>query len=143
MIPRPMHGVLLAPMAAILLFTGCGDDDDENPPTGTTEATATSDASATPAPNAKAIAAAGAYLSSEGVDGNEGALTNPLSCSEINDESEGDFCVHDNFSVYAPGLVILVVGDSEDPDERAWELRLEPDGEDWTVISAGPFGTTE
>jgi hypothetical protein len=132
----------MALIAVIVLAAACGGDDEDSPDP-TTEATATTDASATPAPNAEAIAAARAYLSSEGVDGNQGDLTNPLSCTEINEDAEGDFCVHDGFSVFAPGLVILVVGDSENPDERAWELRLEPNDEEWTVISAEPFGSTE
>jgi hypothetical protein len=59
------------------------------------------------------------------------------------EDSAGRFCVHDTFSVYAPGLVILVVGEKDNPYEQAWEIRLEPGESEWQVTSVEPFGSSE
>jgi hypothetical protein len=94
-------------------------------------------------PNAAAIEAAGAYLEESGIDGNKGELTDPVNCSEITDDTEGEFCVHDTASVFAPGLTILVVGDTQEPNETAWDMRLVPVGSGWEVSSVSPHRATE
>jgi hypothetical protein len=132
----------MSTMAGVgVLLAACGDDDSpaSTPvPTGPTP---------TPVPtqtaNQEAIAAAEAYLNEEGVDGNTGDFTDPLNCSSITSDSTGDFCVHDSFSTYAPGLVILVIGDEDDPENETWEIRLSPSEAGWEVTGAERFGTSE
>jgi len=132
---------VLAVCLLALAFAACGDDE-----TGPPDPTA-SGPTASPAPSqaadTEAIAATLEYLQTEGVDGNKGELSDPLNCSAITDETPGEFCVHDDFSIYAPGLVILVVGETENPDEQTWEIRLERDDSGWQVTSAEPFGSSE
>lgn len=132
----------VAALAALVIFAiGCGDDEDSSPtPTS-------SGPTDTPAPtqtaNELAINAAEEYLTSEGVGGEKGEFTAPLNCSSITEDSPGKFCVHDTFSTYAPGLVILRFAEKDNPDDKVWEIRLEPSGGDWQVTSAEPFELSE
>jgi hypothetical protein len=97
----------------------------------------------TPVSNAEAIEAAGAYLEETGVDDRQGPFTDPVNCSEITDDTEGEFCVHDAASIFAPGLTILIVGDRDEPNEIAWEIRLLPGESGWEVTSVNPYGSRE
>ncbi len=126
---------------AAIVAVGCNDDDS---PSG--ESTPTPEAGSpapTQAADASAILAAHTYLTEEGVEGKKGGLTDPLNCADATKDSPGRFCVHDGFTIYAPGLVILRIGEKEKPGERVWEVRLEPDGEGWRVTSTEPFGLSE
>ena len=129
-------GLVLFCAGAFALIVACGDDD-EVPAEGT-ETSPSASAGPTQAANLDAIESARVYLKEEGVDGQKGDFTDPLNCSRLNQDSPGRFCVHDTFSTYAPGLVILVIGDKEGPDEQTWEVRLEPGESDWQVTTAKP-----
>jgi hypothetical protein len=94
-------------------------------------------------PNLQAIEAARAYIKETGIEDRTGDLTDPLNCPEITGEPDGEFCIHQSASIYAPGLVILIVGDAESPTENAWEVRLEPSESGWQVSSVDPYGSME
>lgn len=126
--------------AAAMLLSACGDSDPSPTPAPTGP---TASPLPTQAANETAIAAAEVYLTSEGVDGETGEFTDPLNCGDATEDSPGRFCVHDAFTTYAPGLVILRFGDKDDPDEMVWEVRLAPGDEGWQVTSAGPFELSE
>ncbi len=128
-------------IALVMLLTACGDDDDAS--TDQSTASPTTNGSSTPQPNQDVTDAAGAYLQETGIDDNTGDLTDPLDCVQINDDTEGDFCIHQAASTYALGLAILVVGDADNPDEDAWEMRLTPTDSGWEVTSVQPYGSTE
>jgi hypothetical protein len=125
---------------AVILAVGCNNDEGPN---STSTPTQQGSAVPTQAANADAIQAAHTYLTEEGVEGKKGGLTDPLNCVGVSKDSPGRFCVHDAFTTYAPGLVILRIGEKEKPDERVWEVRLQPGGEGWQVTSAEPFGLSE
>jgi hypothetical protein len=128
-------------LLATVVVAACSDDDEPTPtadPTGPTASPIP-----TQAANEAALTAAEAYLTTEGVEGETGEFTSPLNCNDVTEESPGRFCVHDAFTTYAPGLVILRFGDKEDPDETVWEVRLQPGEDDWQVTSAGLFELTE
>jgi len=127
---------------AVITVAACnGDNDDLN--SSSTPTQPAGSPAPTQAANADAIQAAHTYLTEEGVDGKKGGLTDPLNCVGASKDSPGRFCVHDTFTTYAPGLVILRIGEKEKPDEQVWEVRLEPGGEGWQVTSAEPFGLSE
>lgn len=126
--------------AALLVGTvaGCGDDSDsgdlQSPtPSGTPDLS----------PRSGGVAAARQYLEETGIEGDKGDLTDPVACAEITGDTDGDFCIHEDFSTYAPGLVILRVADTDNPDEDVWEMRLTPDSSGWHVDSVEPFGENE
>jgi len=129
-------GLVLFCAGALALTSACGDDDEG--PAEATETSPSASAGPTQAANLDAVETARVYLMENGVDGRKGDFTNPLNCSGLTQDSPGRFCVHDTFSIYAPGLVILVIGDKEGPDERTWEIRLEPGESEWQVTAAKP-----
>jgi hypothetical protein len=132
--------VILIP---VLLVTACGSDEEAVSPDSPTATGPTATAAPTPLPNLQAIEAARSYIKETGIEDRVGDLTDPLNCPEITRDTDGEFCIHQSASIYAPGLVILVVGDAENPTETAWEVRLEPSGSGWQVSEISPFGSTE
>lgn len=133
--------LIAAAAAAALLVSACSDDNNAAPSPTTSGPTATP--LMTQAANETAIAAAEAYLTDEGVDGERGEFTVPLNCADLTEDSPGKFCVHDSFSTYAPGLVILNFADKDSPENNVWVMRLAPDDGDWQVTSAEPFELSE
>jgi hypothetical protein len=131
--------LVLALLGLLSIVAACDDgDSDESsgdqptqPPTGSS--------GPTPEPDLEAIESARIYLQETGIDGRTGDLTDPLNCPEITDDTDGDYCIHQGASIYALGLVILVIGDADDPDE-AWEMRLAPTESAWEVTSVEPYG---
>jgi hypothetical protein len=142
---RTIRGYLLccvlASISAAALLSACSDDGDPSStptPTGPTASPVP-----TQAPNEAALAAAEAYLTSDGVDGETGEFTEPLNCNDATEDSPGRFCIHDAFTTYAPGLVILRFGEKDDPEAMVWEIRLAPGDDGWQVTSARPFELSE
>ncbi|HET9476926.1 MAG TPA: hypothetical protein VFP63_05520 [Dehalococcoidia bacterium] len=113
----------------------CGDDSDAGD-TQSPTISGTPDLS----PRSGGVAAAQRYLQGTGIDGDKGDFTDPVACAEITDDTDGDFCIHEGFSIYAGGLVILRVADRDNPDEDVWEMRLTPAAGGWQVNSVEPFG---
>jgi len=81
------------------------------------------------------------YLLDEGIGGRKGGISEPLNCAELPEGGSGEeFCIIDDASTYATGLVILYVArvDSRDKDrpelfEDVWEVHLEPGENAWQV----------
>jgi hypothetical protein len=94
-------------------------------------------------PEVGGVEAAQRYLLESGIDEAKGGLTDPRSCAEISDSPEGEFCVHEDFSTYAPGLVILRVARADEPQSEVWEIRLLFRDEQWQVTEVKPFGESE
>ncbi len=136
----------LLPAVTILIMSGllavlaaCGDDDSGLDLTPSPTASGASDLS----PEVGGVGAAQRYLQDTGINGKRGAFTDPRSCAEIDDDTEGDFCVHENFSTYAAGLVILRVARSDKPGGEVWEMRLALTVGLWQVTSVEPFGEND
>lgn len=129
--------VLATLSAATLLLAAvaCGDDSER-------DSTPSATASGPPdlSPRVGGVEAAQRYLQETGIDGDKGSFTDPLACAKMNDDTEGDFCIHEDFSTYAAGLVILRVADRDKPDEDVWEMRLSLTDGLWRVDSVEPFG---
>ena len=136
--------ITVAILTSGLIVTACGSDEEAGSPSSSPTATGpTASAAPTPLPNLQAIEAARAYIKETGIEDRAGDLTDPLNCPEITGETDGEFCIHQSASIYAPGLVILVVGNAENPTETAWEVRLEPSESGWQVSEISPYGSTE
>jgi hypothetical protein len=130
-------------LTSVLVAAACGGDEDVAGPSSPTASGPAASAAPTPLPNLQAIEAARAYIKDTGIEDRTGDLTDPLNCPEITEETGGEFCIHQTASIYAPGLVILVVGEVENPTETAWEVRLEPSESGWKVSEISPYGSTE
>lgn len=138
---KRLRSLLVPCLGAALLVVAaaaCGDDSDS----GDTESPTTS---GTPdlSPRSGGVSAAQRYLQETGIDGDKGEFTDPVACAEITGDTDGDFCIHEDFSTYAPGLVILRVADKDNPGEDVWEMRLTPGSSGWQVNSVEPFGENE
>ncbi len=123
---------------AVAALGGCGGDDESATPTPASSATPGASGEPTAAPSSRAggIEGARAYLKDTGLGGKKSDLTDPEVCARLPDEGvEGDFCIIDDASVYAPGLVILYIADADKQTEKVWEVRLEPEGEVWKVTT--------
>jgi hypothetical protein len=121
---------------ALTFGAACGDDDDASgDSTPTPEPSASGDGtprvSATPTPGS--LEALAAYLEETGIDGQTGALTDPFDCAEITDDTDGDFCIRNEVSIYGPGRVVLYVADVEDTDARVWSVRVTLTDNTWEV----------
>jgi hypothetical protein len=130
-----MRAVLL--VSALLLASlgaACGDEDK---PDATPSPSGPPDLS----PRGGGLAAMRSYLQTEGVGGRKGAITDPVDCKEVPEGgADEEFCIIDDASTYAPGLVIVYVArvDSRDGDEPetfedVWEVHLEPGEQAWQV----------
>jgi hypothetical protein len=134
-------GALLAVTAAL---AACGGDDADDTPTPTaTPAGSPAEVTPDPASKTAGIEAMRAYLETEGLDGKKGAFTDPVDCVDLPDDFDGDFCVVDDASVYAPGLVILFVVNAEKQDEEAWEVHLKPSDGAWQVTEVEEVPSAE
>lgn len=137
-IPLPFILVLLASGILLALVTGCGGGDDSE---ATPQPTATVPWDISP--QVGGVEAARRYLQDTGIDGDKGNFTDPRSCAEVTKDTKGDYCVHENFSTYAPGLVILRIADKDKPLERVWEMRLTLQEKTWQVTEVKPFGESQ
>lgn len=137
MINRSLFLLATVSAAAILLAASAACGDDSGP-----ESTPLPTASGPPdlSPRGGGVEAAQRYLQETGIDGDKGSFTDPRACAEINDDTKGDFCIHEDFSTYAAGLVILRIGDRDKPDDDVWEMRLSLTNGRWQVDSVEPFG---
>lgn len=117
------------------LVAACGGDGGKD-----TTPSPTASAPRDLSPQVGGVEAARRYLLETGIDGRKGDFTKPRSCAEIGKDAEGEYCVHEAFSVYAPGLVILRVADKDDPLDDVWEMRLSLIDKAWQVNSVQPFG---
>ncbi len=130
---------MLITSSVLVVLAACGDDESGQDSTPSPTASAPSDLS----PETGGVEAAQRYLQDTGIDGKRGLFTDPRSCAEIDDDAQGDFCVHENFSTYAVGLVILRVARSDKPGGEVWEMRLALTDGRWQVTSVEPFGVNE
>jgi hypothetical protein len=129
--------VIVASLSLVLAVgVACGDDDSDSVETPTPSSTGPPEDS----PEVAGVVAAEAYLRETGVDGRKGTFTDPRSCAEVGDDPEGAFCIHEGFSVYAAGLVILRIANPEEADDEVWEVRLTKTDTGWEVTEAKPFG---
>lgn len=120
-------------VAAACVIAACGG--------GTGSATPSPTASGPPdlSPRAGGVDAMRRYLRETGLEGEKGDLTDPADCAAL-DGGGGDFCIIDEASVYAPGLVILWVADVDHQDEDVWEVHLEPGTNAWEVVQVESLG---
>lgn len=133
--------LILTLTAALLvaLSAACGGGGSDSSPTPAPSASGPPDLS----PEVGGVEAAQRYLLETGIDKTKGRLTDPRSCEEISDSTEGKFCVHEAFSTYAPGLVILRVAKADSPEKEVWEIRLMFQEKSWQVTDVKPFGENE
>jgi len=122
----------------LMLAAGCGGD---KGPGATPQPTATAPSDLSP--QVGGVEAARRYLQDIGIDGRKGDFTDPRSCADVTKDTKGDYCVHENFSTYAAGLVILRIADRDKPLERVWEMRLTPKDNTWQVTEVKPFGESQ
>lgn len=131
---RPnLPGLLTALVGAACLIAACG---------GGTDSVAPSPSPSGPpdlSPRVGAVDAMRRYLRETGVDGRNGDLIDPADCAAL-DGGDGDFCIIDDASVYAPGLVILWVADVDHQEEDVWEVHLEPGTNAWEVVQVESLG---
>jgi hypothetical protein len=138
---------VLAVALACCFATACGDDEKDSassPPNTTTPIIpATASPEPTAFPNEPALDAATLYLAETGIDGTRGEFTDPLNCPDVTDDDESEFCLHRAASIFSPGEVIIIIGDRDDPNATAWEMRVRPSGSEWQITSVKPYGYTE
>lgn len=130
---------------ALALLAACGDDDDGGEATPTPDPSASGDATAAPSasPTPGSIEALGAYLEDEGMDGQTGALTDPIDCADITDDTDGEFCIRNEVSIYGPGRVVVYVADVEDTNEKVWSVRVTLVDNEWQVTQAESIAPEE
>ncbi len=125
--------LLLTPVVVLLAGCSSGDGSMEN------SASPTASGPLDLSPNVGGVQAALDYLRQTGIDGHKGDFTDPVNCDQVNDDTKGDFCIHPGPSVYAPGLVLLVVAEKDSKDTNVWKMRLERGPADWHVVKVEPF----
>jgi len=117
-----------------LLAAGCGGDEKE-------PSTPTPSGPADLTPRVGGVDAMRRYLFDDGLDGRKGELTDPINCAEVpQDSADQEYCIIDDASTYAAGLVILYVArvdsrNDDKPDEfkDIWEVHLEPGEAAWSI----------
>ena len=122
-----------AVMLAVLMGA-CGDSEDS-------ASSPTPSGPADLSPRVGGVDAMRRYLEAEGVGGRKGDITDPIDCLQLPEGgADEEFCIIDDASVYAVGLVILYVArvDSRDGDrpelfDDVWEVRLAPGEDAWEV----------
>ncbi len=118
---------------SLLAFAACGDDDgqqDDDTPTPTPEA------SPDESFRGRALEAVREYVESVGFEGETGILTDPLECADLEDgDANGDYCIAEP-GTYGPGLALVLVADSEQPEERGWQVRVVFENDEWHVTEA-------
>lgn len=134
--------LLAALIAASLLLAaaacGGGDGDGEDGAGGTASPAASPTYVDPLSPRVGGLEAARAYLRETGIEGRKGELTDPPQC-DLSDGEDGEFCIHEPLSVFAPGLVLLAVALADDPEGEIWQMRIERQGDAWTVTGGAPF----
>lgn len=134
--------LLIVSLAAALLVASsaaCGGGDSDSPPTPAPTVSGPPDLS----PEVGGVEAARQYLLETGIDKEKGDLSDPRSCAEVSENTKGKFCVHEDFSTYAPGLVILRVASTDSPQKDVWEVRLLFQDNRWQVTGVKPFGEND
>ena len=140
MMRRLLPLVILVVAAALLaLAVACGGRSSDSTPTPAPTTSGLPDLS----PEVGGVEAARRYLEETGIDGKKGEFTDPRSCAQIDGNTKGKFCVQENFSTYAPGLVILRVANAQKPEDEVWEMRLLLNDKVWQVTEVKPFGGSE
>jgi hypothetical protein len=125
-----MRHALLAVCLACALFLACDGDGGHPGP-----ASPTAELSDNLSPTVGGVEAMRRYIQEVGLDGRRGTLTDPLDCAEAAtaDGVRGDFCIAQAASVYAPGLVVLFIGEPESYQEKAWRARVDRTEDGWAV----------
>ena len=91
-------------------------------------------ASADLPPKVGGVEAMRSYLLTSGLDGNKGKFTDPINCADLpSGVGDGDYCVIDAASVYAPGLVILFVADAHSQQNNVWQVHINRNSAGWQV----------
>jgi hypothetical protein len=139
---RGLTCFLVAPLV-IGLLVACGSGSENEASSTPLSASSTGSPAPTTRGNPEAIEAASTYLQETGIDGIKGTFTDPLNCPDITEDTESEFCLHQAASIFGVGLTILVIGDRENPNERAWEMRLSPAESGWEISNVAPYGTSE
>jgi hypothetical protein len=119
--------IAVAVMIGAIVSSACsnGDDDAASPtPSGPADLS----------PRVGGVDAMRRYLQDEGIDGRKGGISEPLNCAELPESgSDEEFCIIDDASTYATGLVILYVARVDSRDKDVWEVHLEPGENAWQV----------
>jgi hypothetical protein len=119
--------IAVAVMIGAIVSSACsnGDDDAASPtPSGPADLS----------PRIGGVDAMRRYLHDEGIDGRKGGISEPLNCAELPESgSDEEFCIIDDASTYATGLVILYVARVDSRDKDVWEVHLEPGENAWQV----------
>ncbi|MFQ5471849.1 MAG: hypothetical protein ACE5FA_03035 [Dehalococcoidia bacterium] len=122
----------------LLALAACGNDDgqqDDGSPAPTPEA------SRDESVRGKALEAVREYIESVGLDGEKGTLTDPIECADLEDgAANGDYCIAEP-GTYGPGLALVLVADSEQPEERGWQVRVVFENDEWHVTDAVPLAS--
>lgn len=129
-----MRLILILVAVAAVIAAACGNGDEE--PTSPTPS-----GPADLSPRVGGVDAMRRYLLDEGIGGHKGGVSEPLNCAELPQSgSDEEFCIIDDASTYATGLVIFYVArvDSRNRDrpelfEDVWEVHLEPGENAWQV----------
>lgn len=120
---------------ALLAMAACGDGDDDSQQNDGSP-TPTPEASPDESVRAKALEAVREYVESVGLDGETGTLTDPLECADLEDgDANGDYCIAEP-GTYGPGLALVLVADTEQPEERGWQVRVVFENDEWHVTEA-------
>lgn len=127
--------ILAAGLVALFLACNGGDGNGATP----SPQTPTPEVSPTLRPDVDmdAIEAMRTYLRDTGLDGKTGELADPFDCLQM--EGDADFCIIDEASVYAPGVVILHVADADNPSEDVWQVHLNKMEGRWEVVDVEYF----
>ena len=119
--------IAVAVMIGAIVSSACsnGDDDAASPtPSGPADLS----------PRIGGVDAMRRYLHDEGIDGRKGGISEPLNCAELPESgSDEEFCIIDDASTYATGLVILYVARVDSRDKDVWEVHLELGENAWQV----------
>ena len=129
-----MRLIFILVVVAAIISGACNNSDDDPPSPTPSAATDLS-------PRVGGVDAMRRYLLDEGIDGHKGGISEPLNCAELPEGGAAEeFCIIDDASTYAVGLVILYVAraDSQDEDrpelfKEVWEVHLEPGDNAWQV----------
>jgi hypothetical protein len=134
-----LAGFLLGAFFLLTVANACSGDDGEFTATPSPSASELPDDS----PQVAGVEAARQFLQKTGIEGKKGNFTDPRACTEITGDTQGKFCVHEDFSTYAPGLMILRLAEARKRDEKVWEMRLVKRDGNWSVTDVQPFGGEE
>ncbi len=138
---NPALSCLLITAAAVLTIglLSCGDGNgDPSPSASATSPAPTGDLDLSP--TVGGVEVLRRYVVSTGLEGKKGTLTDPVDCAKVGDAAKGDFCIIENASVYAPGLIIAYVANVEKQDKEIWTVRLRRGDVNWEVTGVKFIG---